>query len=63
MDNEIPISGGRLNRGKLVRVGDFVLRPADEDADVEQVIIEVGKVFRGVPKTFGPDFNGRLKLE
>jgi hypothetical protein len=63
MDNEIPISGGRLNRGRLVRLGDFVLRPADEDLDVEQVIIEVGKVFRGVPKTFGRDFNGRLKLE
>ena len=63
MDNEIPISGGRLNRGRLVRVGDFVLRPADEDADVEHAIIEVGKVFRGVPKTFGRDSSGRLKLE
>lgn len=59
----MPISGGRLNRGRLVRFGDFVLRPADEDVDVEQVIIEVGKVFRGVPKTFGRDPNGRLKLE
>lgn len=63
MDNEIPISGGRLNRGRLVRLGDFVLRPANEDVVVEQVIIEVGKVFHGVPKTFGRDPNGRLKLE
>lgn len=63
MDNEIPISGGRLNRGTLVRLGDFVLRPAGEDLNVERVIIEVGKVFHGVPKSFGRDLNGRLKLE
>lgn len=63
MDNEIPISGGRLNRGRLVRLGNLVLRPADEDVEVERVIIEVGKVFHGVPKTFGRDSNGRLKLE
>ena len=63
MDDEIPISGGRLNRGRLVRLGDFVLRPADEDVDAEQVIIEVGKVFAGLPKTFGRDSDGRLKLE
>ena len=63
MDFEIPVSGGRLNRGRLVRLGNFVLRPADEDLAVEQLIIEVGKVFRGVPKTFGRDPNGRLKLE
>lgn len=63
MDKEISISGGRLNRGRLVRLGDFVLRPADEDVEVEKIIIEVGKVFRGVPKTFGRDLTGRLKLE
>lgn len=63
MDNEIPISGGRLNRGRLVRLGDFVLRPADESVEVEEVVIEVGKVFRGVPKTFGRDSSSRLKLE
>ena len=63
MDNEIPISGGRLNRGRLVRSGDFLLRPADEAVEVEQVIIEVGKVFGGAPKTFGRDSHGRLKLE
>ncbi len=63
MDKEIPISGGRLNRGRLVRQGDFVLRPADEDVEVENVMIEVGKVFRGVPKTFGRDSFGRVKVE
>ncbi len=63
MEKEIPISGGRLNRGRLVRLGDFVLRPADEDVEVEKVIIEVGKVFRGIPKPFGRDSSGRLKLE
>ena len=63
MESEIPISGGRLNRGRLFRHGDFVLRPADEDVEVELVIIEVGKVFHGAPKTFGRDSNGRLKLE
>lgn len=63
MDEEIPIPGGRLNRGRLVRFGDFVLRPADEDVEVERVITEVGKVFRGVPKTFGRDSSGRLKFE
>lgn len=63
MDFEIPISGGRLNRGRLVRLGNLVLRPADEDPAIEQLIIEVGKVFRGIPKTFGRDTGGRLKLE
>lgn len=63
MDSEIPISGGRLNRGRLVRLGDYVLRPADEDPAIEQLIIEVGKVFTGIPKTFGRDSDGRLKLE
>lgn len=63
MDFEIPVSGGRLNRGRLVRLGNFVLRPADEDIAIEQLIIEVGKVFRGIPRTFGRDSNGRLKLE
>lgn len=63
MDKEIPISGGRLNRGRLVRLGNFVLRPADENVHVQEVIVEVGKVFRGIPKTFGRDASGRLKLE
>lgn len=63
MDNETPISGGRLNRGRLFRLGDLVLRPADEDVAVEQVIVEVGKVFQGIPQTFGRDSHGRLKLE
>lgn len=63
MESEIPIPGGRLNRGRLVRQGDFVLRPADEDPAVEQLIIEVGKVFSGIPKTFGRDPQGRFKLE
>ncbi len=63
MDSEIPIPGGRLNRGRLVRLGNFVLRPADEDLSIEELIIEVGKVFRGIPKTFGRDSIGRLKLE
>ena len=63
MDFEIPVLGGRLNRGRLVRLGNFVLRPADEDLAVEQLINEVGKVFRWIPKTFGRDSNGRLKLE
>lgn len=60
---ETPISGGRLNRGRLMRLGDYVLRPADEDLSIEQLIIEVGKVFTGIPKTFGRDSGGRLKLE
>jgi hypothetical protein len=63
MSVEIPIPGGRLNRGRLVRLGNFVLRPADEDPFIEQLIIEVGKVFTGIPKTFGRDSSGRLKLE
>jgi aminoglycoside phosphotransferase (APT) family kinase protein len=63
MNVEIPIPGGRLNRGRLVRLGNFVLRPADEDPSIEQLIIEVGKVFIGMPKTFGRDSSGRLKLE
>lgn len=63
MDPEIPIPGGRLNRGRLVRVGEFVLRPADEDPAIEQLIIEIGKIFTGIPKTFGRDSEGRLKLE
>lgn len=62
-ESEIPIQGGRLNRGKLVRLGDYVLRPADEDPAIEQLIIEVGKVFSGIPATFGRDTKGRLKLE
>ncbi len=62
-ESETPISGGRLNRGRLVRLGDHVLRPADEDTAIEQLIIEVGKVFTGIPKTFGRDPQGRLKLE
>lgn len=63
MSSETPIPGGRLNRGRLVRNGDFILRPATEDPAVEQLIIEVGKVFSGIPKTFGRDLQGRLKLE
>jgi aminoglycoside phosphotransferase (APT) family kinase protein len=63
MEPEIPIPGGRLNRGRLVRQGDFVLRPPGEDPAVEQLIIEIGKVFSGIPKTFGRDSQGRLKLE
>ena len=63
MDSEIPIPGGRLNRGKLVRFGEHVVRPADEDPAVEQLIIEIGKIFTGIPKTFGRDSEGRLKLE
>jgi aminoglycoside phosphotransferase (APT) family kinase protein len=63
MDPEIPIPGGRLNRGRLVRLGDYVLRPADEDPAVEQIINEVGQVFSGIPKTHGRDPQGRLKLE
>lgn len=63
MDSEISIPGGRLNRGRLVRLGDFVLRPADEDLSTEQLIIAVGKVFTGIPKAFGRDPQGRLKLE
>lgn len=46
-----------------MRLGDWVLRPADEDPAIEQLIVEVGKVFSGVPKTFGRDSQGRLKLE
>jgi hypothetical protein len=49
MNVEIPIPGGRLNRGRLVRLGNFVLRPVDEDPSIEQLIIEVGKVFAGIP--------------
>lgn len=63
MNLETPIPGGRLNRGRLVRFGDFVLRPAGEDPAVERIIFEVGKVFSGIPKTFGRDAQGRLKLE
>ena len=63
MDSEIPISGGRLNRGRLVRLGDYVLRPADEDPSIELLMIEVGKVLAGIPKTFGRDSLGRLKIE
>lgn len=63
MNSEIPIPGGRLNRERLVRLGDFVLRPADEDLAIEQLIIEVGRVFQGIPKAFGRDLDGRLKLE
>lgn len=63
MDSEILIPGGRLNRGRLVRLGDFVLRPADEDPAIEHLIVGVGKVFSGIPKTFGSDSSGRLKLE
>lgn len=63
MNSEIPISSGRLNRGRLVRLGDYVLRPADEDPSIELLIIEVGKVFAGIPKTFGRDSQGRLKVE
>ena len=55
MESEIPISGGRLNRGRLVRLRDFVLRPSDEDPFMEQLIIEVGKVFTGIAKMFGRD--------
>jgi len=63
IESETPIPGGRLNRGRLVRLGGFVLRPADEDATIEQLIIEVGKFFMGIPKSFGRDPQGRLKLE
>lgn len=63
MEFEILILGGCLNRGRRVRLGNFVLRPADEDLAVEQVIAEVGKVFSGVSKTFGRGSDGRLKLE
>lgn len=63
MESETPVPGGRLNRGRLVRAGDRVLRPADEDPAVEQLISEVGKVFSGIPKTFGRDPQGRLVLE
>lgn len=63
MESEVPISGGRLNRGRLVRLGDFLLRPADEDPAVEQIMLEVEKVFRGIPKSFGRDDVGRLKLQ
>lgn len=63
MNTESPIPGGRLNRGKLVRLGDWVLRPADEDPAIEQLIIKVGRVFAGVPRTFGRDALGRLKLQ
>lgn len=62
-ESETPISGGRLNRGRLVRLGDFVLRPADEDPSIELLMVEVGKVFVGIPKTFGRDSQGRLKVE
>ena len=51
MDSEILISGDRLNRGRLVRLGDFVLRPVDEDPSIELLMIEVGKVFAGIPVT------------
>lgn len=63
MNTEIPIQGGRLNRGRLIRLGDHVLRPVEEDAAIEQLIIEVGKVFSGIPAAFGRDRKGRLKLE
>lgn len=60
---ETPIPGGRLNRGMLVRIGDFVLRPAGEDVAVEKLMVDVRKVFKGIPKTFERDSSGRLKLE
>lgn len=63
MESEKLIPGGRLNRGRLFRSGDFLFRPADEDPAIEQLIIQVAKGFAGISKSFGRDNQGRLKLE
>jgi len=62
--DELPLTGGFANAGKVFRVGDTVRRPAGEHADaVHQLLAHLEQVgFHGAPRALGFDDLGREVL-
>jgi aminoglycoside phosphotransferase (APT) family kinase protein len=63
MDTDIPISGGRTNRGRLFRRGNTVVRPLGEDQITEKILTAIAPIFDGAPSPLGRDGEGHLLIE